>query len=685
MKPTLTSILLVCMLVVAFICCTSQPSLEELLTRITTYQAGQSRQDLSQIEALVQQSINTPQQAHQIELQMTSFLASDASLASKQFICRQLGLIGTDYSVPVLAAMLLDSVTAEMGRYALERIPGQTVNDALRDALPRVDRNIKLGIIATLGLRRDSASVKTLAQFLEDTELDLAAAACAALGEIATDEAIQILKDASGKHSIKLQDAIHHALLSGANILQTNGKTEQAYSIYHTIYTTTHTISLRAGAMRGMLLAKPEHAGDMIVQILKKEDLVAQTAAIQTINELPAIDNLRDIAGTLPLLTGEAQIQLLAALATTEKTVLQPAIMPLLGNDRPDVRLAAIRALAKTGNHTAIFPLVQIAVAGITEEEQNAARESLYALKDERVNEVIVSELSKADAAVKIELIRVVNERRIQSARELIFSYTADDNPHIRLTAIKCLGTIATPEMLPIFLAKIPASDTPQESSAWEQSTLDVARMIPKSDKPSQAILTKYTLTDNPAEKGVLLKLLGRLRDPFSLPLIAGELKNNNTDMQYAAIQALNNWQAEDFNNESILKDLLAIARKTGEGKNQILALRGFLHLTGIIARNDQKKGLHYYQEAVPYLVQANEKRLLLSGLQTINSLDALQLAAQYLHDPDTKSEAETTILKLAPVLLPQHPAEVKAQLQQILNTSKNEQHVEEVERILKN
>jgi HEAT repeat protein len=683
MKPAQTNILLLLMLILFLDCCTSQPSLESLLTHLASYQEGQSRQYLSQIEALVQQALKSPRATHQIEVQMAAFLASDASLAGKQFICRQLEHIGSDYSVPVLAGMLADSSTAEMARYALEGIPGQAVNDALRDAIPRVTGKIKVGVITTLGLRRDSASVELLGQILLEARPDPAAAACAALGEIASDRALQILQDASRQHTGELQVAIYHALLSGANTLQIRGRMQPARTLYQEIYTGSSNAALRAGSLRGILLSDPEHAGEMVLKILKNKDSAAQAVAVQTLNELPGINNLVDIAETLPELEATIQIQLLAALAATGQPAVQAAIINLLQNKNPRVRLAAIKALVKTGDNTTIAPMVQTAVAATTEDERNAARESLYALQGEQVNNTILSQLADADPAEKVELIRAIQERHMLSARERILSFTEDNNPQIRIAAIKCLGTIAAPELLPLFLDKLSSEATPEASTAWEQSIVDVARMIPESAQPAKALLEKYARLTEVAEKGRLLKLLGRLRDPFSLFLIAEELKNENLDLQYAAIQALNSWQARTFDNDAIMAELLSIAQKPGEGKHQILALRGFLHLAGIVARNSYQQGLKYYLSARPYTVQANEKRLLLSGLQTINSLDALQLAAQYLSDPDVKSEAETTILKLASELITEHPVEVKTQLQHIINTSEDEQHINEAKGLL--
>ena len=67
-----------------------------------------------------------------------------------------------------------------MARYALERIPAPQAAQAMRHALPKVSGAMKAGVIGSLGVRRDAASVAAVAAALSDANLAVAsAAACA--------------------------------------------------------------------------------------------------------------------------------------------------------------------------------------------------------------------------------------------------------------------------------------------------------------------------------------------------------------------------------------------------------------------------------------------------------------------------------------------------------------------------
>ena len=86
-------------------------------------------------------------------------LKTDVSRDAKDFVCRKLMVIGTAASVPALAALLADKDLSHMARYALERIPAPEAAQALRDALPKLSGALKMGVIGSLGVRRDAASV----------------------------------------------------------------------------------------------------------------------------------------------------------------------------------------------------------------------------------------------------------------------------------------------------------------------------------------------------------------------------------------------------------------------------------------------------------------------------------------------------------------------------------------------
>ena len=102
----------------------------QLLDKVKTYDYGKSRADLTTISDMIRQASGTPEMK-EIEKQLDDFLKSDANYAAKDFVCRELSVAGTEASVPALASMLTDEKNSDMARYALERIPGEAVDEAL--------------------------------------------------------------------------------------------------------------------------------------------------------------------------------------------------------------------------------------------------------------------------------------------------------------------------------------------------------------------------------------------------------------------------------------------------------------------------------------------------------------------------------------------------------------------------
>ena len=130
----------------------------QLLSNIKTYDFNKSRADLVKISDMIRDASGKPEMKA-MEKQLDDFLKSDASYAAKDFVCRELSIAGTEASVPALASMLTDEKVSDIARYALERIPGAAVDDALRKALPKAKGNAEVGIINTLGVRGDKKAL----------------------------------------------------------------------------------------------------------------------------------------------------------------------------------------------------------------------------------------------------------------------------------------------------------------------------------------------------------------------------------------------------------------------------------------------------------------------------------------------------------------------------------------------
>jgi type 1 glutamine amidotransferase len=229
--------------------------LQELLEKVKTYDWGQSRLALTEVTDIIKKAHGNEAETAKIEKALLGVLDSDATRAGKQFVCRQLSLIGTEQSVPTLAKMLTNEETSDMARYALERIPGSAVDKALRGAIRKAKGNARIGIINSLGERRDKGAVRILSRLLNRPNEPVATAAAAALGQIADSQATAALAEAKDKTSGKLQKVVLDAYLKCADQLVAEGQKVQALAIYKELQKEGMPKPIRTAALTGMLNA----------------------------------------------------------------------------------------------------------------------------------------------------------------------------------------------------------------------------------------------------------------------------------------------------------------------------------------------------------------------------------------------------------------------------------------------
>jgi type 1 glutamine amidotransferase len=227
--------------------------MKELLEKVKTYDWGQSRAALTEVSDAIKKAYGKPAELRRIEKSLIGVLESDAKYAGKQFVCRKLSIIGTEQSVPTLSKMLVDKKLSDMARYALERIPGNAVNEALRAGLAETSGKTKVGIINSLGERRDARAVSALGKLISDSDEIVAEAAASALGKIRGSRATEILAKAKDKASGKLRLAVLDAYLQCADQLAAEGKNKQARAIYKELYDTDMPAPIRIAAQGGML------------------------------------------------------------------------------------------------------------------------------------------------------------------------------------------------------------------------------------------------------------------------------------------------------------------------------------------------------------------------------------------------------------------------------------------------
>jgi HEAT repeat protein len=226
--------------------------LDQAFEALKSYDWGADRTLLNPIEEAVIVTRDDPAARQDLEARLAAILPTDVSRDAKDYVCRKLMLIGSAASVPALAALLPEPDHSHMARFALERIPAPEAAQALRDALPQLSGALKIGVISSLGARRDTASAGALAVLLVDADATIAKSAADALGDIRTAEAAKALT-AARPADAEVKVAAIDAQLAVAEQLLSDGQKAEALTIYKSLFGQDQPKYVRLAATRGML------------------------------------------------------------------------------------------------------------------------------------------------------------------------------------------------------------------------------------------------------------------------------------------------------------------------------------------------------------------------------------------------------------------------------------------------
>lgn len=207
---------------------------------------------LSPIDDAAVAAHGDPAVSQDLENRLLAALKESLSRDAHDYVCRKLMIVGMVASVPALAGQLGNKEQSHMARYALERINVPEAGAALRDALGTVSGSQKIGVISSLGSRRDAAAVAPLGKLLGTDDPAVARAAALALGTIGTAESAAVLQAALPSANGDKQVVID-GLLACAEALLAADKHAEAKAIYQSLAGEQQPRLVRLAATRGLL------------------------------------------------------------------------------------------------------------------------------------------------------------------------------------------------------------------------------------------------------------------------------------------------------------------------------------------------------------------------------------------------------------------------------------------------
>jgi HEAT repeat protein len=600
------------------------------------------------------------------EAKLIAVLTSDSPQKEKVDACRQLSVIGTKDAVAPLAALLGDEKLSHMARYALEPIPDPSVDEALRDALGKLKGRPLVGVIISIGVRRDTKAVPALGKMLRDSDADVAQAAARALGRIGDSAAAKALQAALPNAPAASQLAICEGLFRCAEALAAKGQRGEAIAIYDQLRSLKEPHQVRTGAVRGAILARGKDGLTILREYLRSDDYLLFSAAVQAAMELPRDKVVTEVlTAEIAKLPADNQILVIQTLGKRADPAALPALFALAkGGDKTGVRLAAIRALSAIGHASAVPVLVGL-FADADRQISEAARESLAGLPGEQTDAAVMAMFNSSDTSQRLTALELIGRRRMTASVPTLLKAAGGADPQVRPAAIRMVGELGGPDQLPVLLDLLMGTKATQDVEAAEQALSDI---FARADNPQSYTdkITGLLAQAQPAQKGVLLRILSTIGGPDALKAVRAAVDDPNAEVRAAAIRALSRWKGADA-----APDLLRLAKTSPDPSGRIAALRGYIGLVRDESLSTENK-LAMCKEAAAMIQRDEEKKLLLGVLGEVPAVEALSMAMAHLSNPATKDEAAFAAVAIGEKIFEQKPGEVADAVAKVMQVTGN-------------
>jgi hypothetical protein len=227
----------------------------------------------------------------------------------------------------------------------------------------------------------------------------------------------------------------------------------------------------------------------------------------------------------------------------------------------------------------------------------------------------------------------------------------------VRREAIRALGTLASESELVALVALVVKPQDARDRAAIEEAIEAVFKRV--EDRDSQAAPLISALATAPAEaKPTLLRLLGKPATPKALEAVRSALKDRNAEVQDAAVRTLSEWP-----DAGPAEELLAVARTSSNRAHKALALKGYVRMAGM-----SKDPTAMYVRAMELAEGPEEKKLVLGGLGTASSGEALALVEPCLKEEALRAEAALAAVQIASRLRQEDATRAKAVLERVLS-----------------
>ncbi len=556
--------------------------------------------------------------------------------------CKLLALHGGPDCVALLGPMLADEKFASWARIALEAIPGPEAAAVLRDASQNLNGKLLVGVLNSIGVRRDADSLDMLNKRLADPSSEVAGAAALALGRIGGDAAEAALRSALTNSNAELRSAAAEGCILCAERRLASGDANKAIALYDEVRESKVSKPRLIEATRGAILARAGDGLPLLLEQLKSNDVAMQRLALTVVREINTPQVTEALTAELKTAKASMASMLLIALADRGDRSALPAVMLIAKQGDDAVRVTAAEVLESLGDTSSVPTLLELATQS-NKDIRDAAMNTLERMKGKEIDDAILSRISSASGPTLSVLIELIGKRRLPAMDQLKAAIKNKDRD-VRRAAIAALGETIEGKDLSL-LAEQLASASSEDLQTVEQA-LRSASVRMEDREATAKVLTSTMTGKSTAVKSKLLEILSEVGGTTALGAMRAAASGNDEVLRDTSTRLLGEWF--DVDAGPVLYELAQLP----PNNYTVRVVRAYIRLARQFTMSDADRA-EMVRKAMKISKREQEQQLVIEIMERYPSDEMLSAAMEVQTLPKLKEAAQRAIMMIA-VKLPE-------------------------------
>jgi HEAT repeat protein len=580
--------------------------------------------------------------------------STETSAVDRANAFEKIGDIAGEDAVEPLAGFLGDKTWSHYARFALQKMEGENVTQALLTSLDALQGDLKLGVIVTIGRRRDPIAVAPLAKLLAHADAKVADSATTALGWIGTTDAAAALTEAFGaEQDPNRKESLASALLAVGQRFAKTGNMPAAIGLFDLLRDAEVSKHCRIGATQNAILARGAEGANLMVEQLKSSDRDFFHTGLTVSRVLPGERATQGLTDSLETESSpDRQVLLILALKDRGDNQALHAVLEKLQSDSAAVQLAAIDAIGTLGDDSSVPILLSVANAANTD----AVLGSLVTLEGSQVNAALIKAAEPPNTSTIA--VKALGQRRAKEAVQLLFQLSVADSAAISQEAIVALGMTVPQDRFRDLLALLTSAASDVRKTAIQKAIHAAVFRSTQPDDCAEA-LGAMIPSSSGADREFLFEQIRTAGGARAVALMREFATGADEALQDAATKTLGLWLSADA-----APVLLQVAQDDGKFANR--ALGGYIRIFRQFELPETER-VAMATKALNVASRSIERNAAIDAMTRFPCVGTFELALDQLDVTGSEATAAKAVLTIGRTVLDLDPETGKAGLKRLI------------------